>query len=592
MTILLFFKISLVSRLFLGNYKISLVSRLSSLVFLLYLSLIMEFLNQFIFGEGIAHSIFVLAMVIAVGTLLAKVKVGGISLGATWILFAGIVASHFGMTLHTDTLNFVRDFGLTLFVFSIGLQIGPSFFSSLRQGGLKQMGLAIATMLLGGVVAYLLFLATDTPLQTMVGVMDGAVANTPAMGAAQQAYLDLTGIDDKSIPLSFAVAYPIGVVAVILAFMVLRGVLRVDIKKEREEVARRYGENRLAAKYSIEVENGQMNGKSVGEIRQIIARQFVISRISHDGNKAFIADASSKVYCGDKIFVVSSAEDKEAILAFLGREVEMLEEEWGEFEGQLVSRRIVVTRSEINGKRFVDLRLRTKYGINITRVNRAGVDIIPHQGMELQLGDKVMVVGSEEAINEVSKLLGNSLKKLHEPHIFTLFLGIALGVLVGSIPFIEAPQPVKLGLAAGPMLMAIIIGRFGTHWHLITYTTLSANLMLREVGLAMFLASVGLASGNGFVEAVVGGGYIWLLYALVIAIVPLLIIGLFARLYCKMDIFTIMGMLSGSMTNPIALNYANSLAGSDMPAISYATVYPLAMFLRVLIAQTMILSLL
>ncbi|MBE6174411.1 MAG: putative transporter [Rikenellaceae bacterium] len=552
----------------------------------------MEFLNQFIFGEGIAHSIFVLAMVVAVGTLLAKVKVGGISLGATWILFAGIVASHFGMTLHADTLNFVRDFGLTLFVFSIGLQIGPSFFSSLRQGGLKQMGLAIATMLLGGVVAYLLFLATDTPLQTMVGVMDGAVANTPAMGAAQQAYLDLTGIDDKSIPLSFAVAYPIGVVAVILAFMVLRGVLRVDIKKEREEVARRYGENRLAAKYSIEVENGQMNGKSVGEIRQIIARQFVISRISHDGNKAFIADASSKVYCGDKIFVVSSAEDKEAILAFLGREVEMLEEEWGEFEGQLVSRRIVVTRSEINGKRFVDLRLRTKYGINITRVNRAGVDIIPHQGMELQLGDKVMVVGSEEAINEVSKLLGNSLKKLHEPHIFTLFLGIALGVLVGSIPFIEAPQPVKLGLAAGPMLMAILIGRFGTHWHLITYTTLSANLMLREVGLAMFLASVGLASGNGFVEAVVGGGYIWLLYALVIAIVPLLVIGLFARLYCKMDIFTIMGMLSGSMTNPIALNYANSLAGSDMPAISYATVYPLAMFLRVLIAQTMILSLL
>ena len=552
----------------------------------------MEFLNQFIFGEGIAHSIFVLAIVIAVGTLLAKVKVGGISLGATWILFAGIVASHFGMTLHADTLNFVRDFGLTLFVFSIGLQIGPSFFSSLRQGGLKQMGLAIATMLLGGVVAYLLFLATDTPLQTMVGVMDGAVANTPAMGAAQQAYLDLTGIDDKSIPLSFAVAYPIGVVGVILAFMVLRGVLRVDIKKEREEVARRYGENRLAAKYSIEVENGQMNGKSVGEIRHIIARQFVISRISHDGNKAFIADASSKVYCGDKIFVVSSAEDKEAILAFLGREVEMLEEEWGEFEGQLVSRRIVVTRSEINGKRFVDLRLRTKYGINITRVNRAGVDIIPHQGMELQLGDKVMVVGSEEAINEVSKLLGNSLKKLHEPHIFTLFLGIALGVLVGSIPFIEAPQPVKLGLAAGPMLMAIIIGRFGTHWHLITYTTLSANLMLREVGLAMFLASVGLASGNGFVEAVVGGGYIWLLYALIIAIVPLLIIGLFARLYCKMDIFTIMGMLSGSMTNPIALNYANSLAGSDMPAISYATVYPLAMFLRVLIAQTMILSLL
>ena len=551
----------------------------------------MEFLNQFIFGEGIAHSIFVLALVIAVGTVLAKIKVGGISLGATWILFAGIVASHFGMTLHTDTLNFVRDFGLTLFVFSIGLQIGPSFFSSLRHGGIRQMWLSIVTMLIGAVVAYLLFLATDTPLQTMIGVMDGAVANTPAMGATQQAYLDLTGIDDKHIPLSFAVAYPIGVVAVILAFMILRKLLRVDIAKERDIVSQSMSGNKFAAKFSIEVTNQQMEGKSVGEIRQIIARQFVISRISHDGNKAFIADATSKVHCGDKVFVVCGAEDKEAILAFLGREIEMLEEEWGEFEGQLVSRRIVVTQPNINGKRFVDLRLRTKYGINITRVNRAGVDIIPHQGMELQLGDKVMVVGSEEAINEVSKLLGNSLKKLHEPHIFTLFLGIALGVLVGSIPFIEAPQPIKLGLAAGPMLMAIIIGRFGTHWHLITYTTLSANLMLREVGLAMFLASVGLASGQGFVEAVVGGGYIWLLYALIIAIVPLLVVGVYARLRYKMDLFTIMGMLSGSMTNPIALNYANSLAGSDMPAISYATVYPLAMFLRVIIAQSMILLL-
>ena len=552
----------------------------------------MEFFEQFLFGEGIAHSIFVLAMVVAVGTLFAKVKIAGISLGATWILFAGIVASHFGMNLHTETLNFVRDFGLTLFVFSIGLQIGPSFFSSLRQGGLRLMWLAILTIVLGGVVAYLLSLITKTPLQTMVGVMDGAVANTPAMGATQQTFFDITGIDDRTIPMSFAVAYPVGVVAVIIAFMLLRGLLRIDLRNESDIVAKRYGENRLAAKYSIEVMNRQMDGKSVGEIRQIISRQFVISRISHDGNKASIADASSVVHCGDKIFVVSSAEDKEAILAFLGREIEMLEEEWGEFEGELVSRRIIVTQPKINGKRFVDLRLRTKYGINITRVNRAGVDLIPHQGMELQLGDKVMVVGSEEAINEVAKLLGNSLKKLRDPHIFTLFFGIALGVLVGSIPLIEASQPIKLGLAAGPMLMAILIGRFGTHWHLITYTTLSANLMLREVGLAIFLASVGLASGSGFVGAVAGGGYIWLLYALIIAIVPIILVGIYARLRFKMDFFTIMGVLSGCMTNSIALNYANSLAGSDMPAISYATVYPLAMFLRVVIAQAMLLLLL
>ena len=289
--------------------------------------------------------------------------------------------------------------------------------------------------------------------------------------------------------------------------------------------------------------------------------------------------------------MVSNTEDKQAILTFLGREIMMLEAEWGEFEGKLVSRRIVITRPEINGKRFADLRLRTKYGINITRVNRSGVDIIPHQGMELQLGDKVMVVGSEEAINKVADLLGNSLQKLHEPHILTIFLGIAIGVFVGSIPLFNIPQPVRLGLAAGPMVVAILIGRFGTHWHLITYTTISANLMLREVGLAMFLAAVGLASGNGFVEAVVNGGYVWTIYALLIAIIPVVLVGIFARLVYKTDYYTLMGVLSGSMSNPIALSYANGIAGSDMPAISYATVYPLVMFLRVVLSQVMILFL-
>ena len=325
-------------------------------------------------------------------------------------------------------------------------------------------------------------------------------------------------------------------------------------------------------------------------MRTLIARQFVISRISHDDNKAFIADSESRVHCGDKIFVVSNTEDKPAILAFIGTEVPMLEEEWGEFDGKLVSRRIVVTRSEINGKRFSDLRLRTKYGINITRVNRAGVDIIPYQGMELQIGDKVMVVGSESAIERVADLLGNSLKKLHQPHILTIFLGIALGVFIGSIPLVESPQ-IKLGLAAGPMLMAIIIGRFGTHWHLITYTTLSANLMLREIGLSMFLASVGLASGDGFVSALVSGGYVWMVYALLIAVIPLLLVGIFARVVYHLDFYTIMGALSGSMTNPIALTYANGVAGSDMPSISYATVYPFVMFMRVVLAQIMIMSL-
>ena len=552
---------------------------------------VMEFIDSMFFGNGVAHSIFVLAVVIMSGAALSKIKIGGISLGSTWILFTGIVASHFGMFLDGDTLVFVRDFGLTLFVFSIGLQIGPGFFSSLRQGGMRMIFIALLVMLAGSGITDLFHVVSGMPLQTMVGVLAGAVANTPAMGAAQQTYIDVTGVNDPTIPMSFAVSYPFGIIAVIIAFVVLKYLLHIDFAKENEALKAINSENKFAAKFSIEITNDRIAGQTVATVRTLINRPFVISRISHDGSKAFVADSDSPLYCGDTIFVVSNTEDKQAILTFLGREIMMLEAEWGEFEGKLVSRRIVITRPEINGKRFADLRLRTKYGINITRVNRSGVDIIPHQGMELQLGDKVMVVGSEEAINKVADLLGNSLQKLHEPHILTIFLGIAIGVFVGSIPLFNIPQPVRLGLAAGPMVVAILIGRFGTHWHLITYTTISANLMLREVGLAMFLAAVGLASGNGFVEAVVNGGYVWTIYALLIAIIPVVLVGIFARLVYKTDYYTLMGVLSGSMSNPIALSYANGIAGSDMPAISYATVYPLVMFLRVVLSQVMILFL-
>ena len=535
----------------------------------------------------IALTIFIFASVIATGVALSKIRIAGISLGTTWILFAGIAASHFGLTVDTDILNFARDFGLVLFVFALGLQIGPGFFSALRSGGVKQIGLAMIVIILGAAVTYLIYMITGTPLQTMVGVMDGAAVNTPAMGATQQAYFDITNCTDDTIAMSFATAYPIGIVAVIIAFIVLKALLRIDINKENEELSALNSDHKFAAKYSVEVTNKQFDSKSVSHIRHLIGRQFVISLISHGDNKAEIADSESIVHCGDKLFIVSTLEDKEAILAFLGTEIDMLENEWGEFEGKLASRRIIVTRSEINGKRFSDLRLRTKYGINITRVVRAGVDLIPYQGMELQIGDKVVVVGTESAIDKVAELLGNSSKSLSKPHIFTIFLGIALGVAVGSIPLIESPQ-IRLGLAAGPMLMAILMGRFGTRLHLVTYTTMGANLMLREVGLALFLASVGLLSGNGFIEALQNGGYIWMLYALIIAIVPLIIAGIFARKVLKMNFFTLMGTLSGSMTNPIALTYAGNVAGSDMPAISYATVYPLVMFLRVVVAQLII----
>ena len=551
----------------------------------------MEFLTDIFFGSGTAHAVMILALVVTLGMALAKIRICGLSLGSTWVLFAGILVAEMGFRVDGEILGFARDFGLILFVFSLGLQIGPGFFSSLRQGGIRLMWLSLLVMVIGGVVTFLLHLLSGEPLQTLVAVMDGATANTPAMGATQQAYIDTTGVDDASIPLSFAISYPVGIVATIIAFILLRFILRIDFGKENEAYNALRSENTMAAKYSIEIKNEQISGQTVGYIRKLIARPFVISRISHDNQEAFIADESSPLYRGDKIFVVSSHDDKPAILAFLGSEIQMLENEWGKFGGALVSRRIVITRSQINGKRFSDLRLRTKYGINITRISRAGIDIIPYQGMELQFGDKVMVVGSEQAIQKVSSLLGNSMKKLHKPHILTLFLGIAVGVLVGTIPLLNIPQPVKLGLASGPMLVAIFIGRFGTHLHLITYTTLSANLMLREIGLSLFLASVGLLCGGGFVSALLSGGFVWILYAFLIAVVPLLAVGLYARLRFKMDYYTILGTLSGSMTNPIALDYSNQQASSDMPAISYATVYPLVMFLRVVIAQSMILFL-
>ena len=545
----------------------------------------MEWLYSLFFGNSIAHSVLTLAIVITIGTALSKLKFKGISLGATWILFVGIAASHFGMTINTESLHFIKEFGLILFVFSIGLQVGPSFFASVKQGGVRLITLATLVVIIGVITTYLLHLISGEPLSTMVGVMSGAVTNTPGLGAAQQAFTDSTGLEEPNIAMAYAVTYPLGVVGVIIALIALRYCLRIDFKREDEGLKALSNENKFATKISLEVTNDMMNGQSVGHIKELINRQFVVSRVAHKDNSITIADASTVLTTGDRLLVVCAAEDSEAIATFIGHEIKMDEKEWKAFDSQLVSRRIVITRNEINGKRFADLRLRTKYGINITRVNRAGVDLIPYQGMELQVGDKVMVVGSEKAIDQVASLLGNSLKKLHQPHIITIFLGIAFGVILGSIPIVSIPQPVKLGLAGGPLIVALLIARFGTHMGLITYTTMSANLMLREIGISLFLACVGLGAGDGFVDTVINGGYVWIAYGAVITILPIFLVGLFARLALKMNFYTVMGMLSGSMTDPIALAFANTTAGNDMPAVSYATVYPVTMFLRVLTAQ-------
>lgn len=550
----------------------------------------MNWLYDLFFGGGIAHAVITFALVITLGILLGKIKVKGISLGITWILFVGIVCSHFGMTVDDDIRHFVQEFGLILFVFSIGLQVGPSFFSSFKHGGMTLVACATAIVLTGVATAYMLHIATGTPIPTMVGILSGAVTNTPGLGAAQQAFTDAAGQADETIALGYAAAYPLGVVGIILSMIFIRYAFRVRFEKEDEELARLSNEHKLAEKISVEFTNRMLDGYTIENLRQLVNRQFVISRICHDGTIG-MADSDSIVRQGDRLRVICQAEDIEAIVAFLGRRAEMSDEEWSCHTSQtdLVSRRILITKSSINGKKFSDLRLRTKYGINITRVNRAGVDLIPYQGLELQVGDRVMVVGPAQAVERAADVLGNSLKKLRQPNLITLFVGIALGVLLGSIPLMNVPQPVKLGLAGGPLIVAILIGRFGTHFHLVTYTTMSANLMLRELGIALFLAAVGIGAGNGFIDTIANGGYRWIGYGFIITVVPILLVATVARIWLKMNYYTLIGLIAGSTTDPPALAYANATAGNDMPAVGYSTVYPVVMFLRVLTAQIFIL---
>ena len=551
----------------------------------------MDWLCNLFFGGVIAHAVLTFALTITLGILLGKVKIGGISLGITWILFVGIALSHFGMTVDNDVRHFVQEFGLILFVFSIGLQVGPGFFSSFKHGGMTLVSCASAIVLLGVATAYVIHVVTDTPIPTMVGILSGAVTNTPGLGAAQKAYADASGIQDPNIPLGYAVAYPLGVVGIIFTLIFVRYALRVKFEKEDEALAALSNENKFADKVSVEFTNAMLDGRTVAYMRDLVNRQFVISRLLHPDGSITMADADSVVKLGDRMWVICAAEDTEAIVAFFGHRVEMTDEDWGNNtpNAELISRRILITKPSINGKKFSDLRLRTKYGITLTRVNRAGVDLIPYQGLELQVGDRVMVVGNAKAVAKVADLLGNSLKKLDQPNLVTIFVGIALGVLLGSIPLLNVPQPVKLGLAGGPLIVAILIGRFGTHFHLVTYTTMSANLMLREMGIALFLAAVGIGAGDGFVDAIVGGGYRWIGYGVLITVVPLLIVALVARLWLKMNYYTLMGLIAGGMTDPPALAYANATAGNDMPAVAYSTVYPVVMFLRVLTAQIFIL---
>ena len=544
--------------------------------------------------ESVAYSVLLYAAVIALGIMLGKVKVFGVSIGVTFVLFTGILAGHFGFGLTPALAHFVKDFGLILFVFAIGLQVGPSFFSSFKKGGMRLNLLAISLISLNAIVviALLFIFSNKVNISDLVGIMSGAVTNTPGLGAAQEALKQLfVGgkiFEMPQIALGYAVAYPFGVIGVIAAMILIRVIFRINTEEEHKEISSHTSDLEKPEPYSVLLKNPSTQGKSIEAVRKLIGRQFVISRIKRD--EEYITPHSyTELQLGDVLKIVSLVADEEPIVSFLG---EFTDIDWKESERLLVSRRIVVTKGSINGKTLAKLRLHTIYNVNVTRVNRSGIDLMANPNLTLQVGDRVMVVGELSDINRVEALLGNALKKLNEPPIATIFIGIVMGILLGSIPvaFPGMPMPVKLGLAGGPLIIAILIGRFGYKFNLITYTTQSANLMLRELGISLFLASVGIEAGENFAATILSSdGLLWVGFGILITFIPMMIVGVFARKRLRLNYYSIIGLMAGATTNPPALAYANSISPNDEQAVAYSTVYPLTMFMRILIAQLLIL---
>lgn len=548
-----------------------------------------------LWGGGVAHSVMILSLVISLGLLLGKVKVANISLGLTWVLFVGITFGYFCFNLDEHLLHFLKEFGLILFVYSIGLQVGPSFFSSFGKGGCRLNVLAIITIALSIVTTLVLFYATRTPITTMAGILSGAVTNTPGLGAAQQANSDLNGIDAPEIAASYAAAYPIGVVGAILVFLVLRYLLRIHTHDEEAAAKRGLGatEELTVRPFSVCVKNQQIAGRTVREIGEISQRDFVISRMLKvdAAEPTDVVNGQTVLGLGDQLLITAAPRDIEAIVACIGEPCTV---DWEKCDKGHISRRILITRPEINGKTIAQLRIRTQFGANITHVYRSGVELVAAPHLQLQMGDKVTVVGSELAISHTEKRLGNSLKRLNIPNLIPIFLGIALGCVVANIPFFlpGIGAPLKLGLTGGPLVVAILIGYLGPKFRLITYNTISSNLMIREIGLCIFLACVGLGTGREFIETIFNGnGVTWIGYGAIITIVPLLLGGLIGRYVFHLNYYTLIGVLAGANTNPPALRYANDLTQSDSPAVAYSIVYPFAMFLRIITIQILILTL-
>lgn len=553
-------------------------------------------INLFTTTDSVAHIVLLYAIVIAVGVYLGKIKIGGISIGVTFVLFAGIAAGHIGFTAPTNILSFLQEFGLILFVFMIGLQVGPGFLESFRKGGITLNLLSTVMVVLNVIVmfaCYYIFFDTSDPknLPMMVGTLYGAVTNTPGLGAANET---LYSIFDKGevpqIASGYACAYPLGVLGIIGATIAIKYIFGIKLEKEEEELAKEEEDNDDVKPHfmDLEVTNLYLEGKTLAQVHNFLNRDFVCSRILHDGHVS-IPNGSTIFHIGDKLFVVCAENDAEAIIAFIGPTINV---DWEKQDEPMVSKRILVTRSSINGKTLGQMHFSSAYGVNVTRVTRQGMDLFAIPSLSLQVGDRIMVVGPEDAVNRVAAVMGNSIKRLDAPNIATIFVGVFIGILFGSIPVAipGIPVPIKLGIAGGPLIIAILIGRYGYKVHLVTYTTTSANTMLREIGLMLFLASVGIKAGDGFLETVIQGDGVKYVYTgFLITIIPILIIGIIARKKYKFNYFTIMGMIAGTYTDPPALAYANSICSKEAPSIGYSTVYPLSMFLRIFTAQIIVL---
>ena len=548
--------------------------------------------------DSVAHITLLYAIVIAIGVYLGKIKIFGVSLGVTFVLFAGILAGHIGLTAPTSILTFVQDFGLILFVFMIGLQVGPGFFESFGTQGIKLNGLTASAILLNILmmfVCYYIFFDTNdkTNLPMMVGTLYGAVTNTPGLGAANEALTTVFGSNAPQIASAYACAYPLGVLGIIGAIILIRYICGVKLENEEEQLKKMEGTktNKKPYKMHLEVTNQYLEGKSILQVHDFLNRDFVCSRIWHNG-EITIANRDTLLHMGDKMLIVCAEADHEAIIAFIGPLIEIDLEQQQPQEVPMISKGVLITNPKINGKTLASMHFSSVHGVNVTRVTRNGIDLFASAALPLQVGDKIRVVGPEDAVNRVANRMGNSSSKLNAPNIATIFVGIFLGLIFGSFPLMipGMPVPVKLGLAGGPLIIAILIGRYGYKIRLVTYTTTSANMMLREIGLVLFLASVGIKAGAGFFETVVeGDGLLYVLTGFLITIIPILIIGPIARMKFKFNYFTIAGMVAGTYTDPPALAYSNSICSKEAPAVGYSTVYPLAMFLRIFTAQIIVL---